>query len=187
MKGLHLILFFFFALLCACVPTQKPYNSPEEKEATAADNIKVFEEAASQKQVQLQNGKKYALYEKWAPKGREMYECVTGWSHIRLVVGTYEENGDGCNSHFAEPMAYDLGRRGQDKKGGLVQINDAEWRANHYLIGAGEKHWHKSSAESKYEFAGEVKESSSKELVTNKGMQLSHSFVGEWDGIELTL
>lgn len=107
-----------------------------------------------------------------------MYECVTSWSHIRLVVGTYQENEDDCKSHFAEPMAYDMGRGGQDKKGGQVQINHAEWRANHYLIGAGVKHWNKSSADSKYEFAGEVKESSTKEFITNKGMQFSHSLLG---------
>ena len=34
---------------------------------------------------------------------------------------------------------------------------------------------HNSSADSKYEFAEEVKESGTKEIVANKGMQLSYS------------
>lgn len=56
MKGLHLILFFFFALLCTCVPTQKPYNSPEEKEATAADNIKVVKASSIAKRQEILAG-----------------------------------------------------------------------------------------------------------------------------------
>ena len=61
-------------------------------------------------------------------------------------------------------------------KGGLLQINDAEWRANHYLVGAGEKHWQaQSAADSNYEFAGEGKESGTKKIAANKGMQLSYS------------
>ncbi|ODM21566.1 hypothetical protein SI65_02410 [Aspergillus cristatus] len=56
-------------------------------------------------------------------------------------------------------MSFDLGRTGGDKKGGEVTINEREWRANHILVGGGDAaYWHKASAESTYDWAGEGKD-----------------------------
>lgn len=58
------ILFFLFALLCACAPQNRPLaSSPQEKKATAEDNLKVIKQVAAQQKVQLAPNKRYALYE----------------------------------------------------------------------------------------------------------------------------
>lgn len=165
---LTFILFFLFALLCACAPQNRPLaSSPQEKKATAEDNLKVIKQVAAQQKVQLAPNKRYALYEKWPPKGHGAYECVTGWSHVRLIVGTYKE--DDCDDDFSNGMSFDLGRTGGDKKGGEVTINEREWRANHILVGGGDAaYWHKASAESTYDWAGEVKDDMA--TIKRKGM-----------------
>lgn len=74
-------------------------------------------------------------------------------------MGTYKQiSPNSCENKFEDPKAFDLGRTGQDKKGGQVQIKGDKWRANHYLVGTGNAmHWHRASADSQYSFVGEVK------------------------------
>lgn len=165
MRGLSYILFFLFALLCAASPNNLKL-SPEVEKETKADNIKVLKEAA--KGHALKAKTRYALVEKWAPKGHNAYECVTGWSHVRLIVGTYESD-----TEFSDPKAFDLGtRNGRIEKGGQVKTQESDWRANHILAGAGPlAYWHKVATPSKYEFAGEVKDSM--HSIKKKGMKVT--------------
>lgn len=82
------------------------------------DNVAALQHAAGGRH--LESGKHYAIIEKWPTKNRLRY-WIAGYSHTRLIVGTYKANK--TQETFAG-TAYDLIK---DNNEGLQGYHGVRW------------------------------------------------------------
>ncbi|KAF2229413.1 hypothetical protein EV356DRAFT_521110 [Viridothelium virens] len=103
--------------------------------ADDTDNFKVASEAAAQKGVNIDDGQRHAFIEYWhATNAAE--QCITGWSHVRLVVGSTVTTRRGRDFRAS---AFDMRKEGTSVYGGAVgSYFDTQWRANAYFNSAGQ-------------------------------------------------
>lgn len=114
-----------------------------------ADNLKALTTALKAQGKTPENGKHYALYEKWAIEGKPV--CYEHWTHWVLVVGEYQ------NNQF-KGSSYSMFKDGDSSflkslSGATTEAEaQKDWWANHYWNGK----WVANNAKHQYDLAGEV-------------------------------
>lgn len=117
-----------------------------------ADNSNALRTALNAKGQIPENGKHYAIYEKWSIEGKPA--CYEHWTHWALVVGEYQRSQFRASSYG---MFKDDGM-GLTKSlvGAPTEaVTQENWWANHHWD-LDERHWVTNSAKHQYDFAGEV-------------------------------
>ncbi|KAJ5896344.1 uncharacterized protein N7473_005743 [Penicillium subrubescens] len=178
MKAFNNILILLFALLNVCLAAHPADRFPDQSQVDK-DNYEAMTLAAAEKGVQLQNGKRYAFREKWAPVYGE-YKCLPDYSHVRLIVGQFFNSATRSGRQAFDAKAYEMisdeaeTKLGQTPIGGKVESQvDNLWWANHYF-NEKKQQWVKVSKPSKYEYLGET--TATDQYITNQGLAYARNW-----------
>lgn len=107
--------------------------------ADPTENYKVTSEAAARKGVRLEEGKRYAFYEYWAVSRLATFpkipDCISGYKHIRLVVGQVPRTTRQRPDKGFQAQAWDLSvlnpqAAGFLLNGGQTVAGPEPWQAN---------------------------------------------------------
>ncbi|KAL7622872.1 hypothetical protein AAE478_006551 [Parahypoxylon ruwenzoriense] len=133
--------------------------------AADQENYEVAREAAVSKTGRdVDRRYKYAMYEYWhATNPAEA--CVTGFSHVRLIVGTF--SGQDFRGEAFDMISNGRGPSGGAWTGHTAADREENWLANRYFGGDGQIR--RVSQPSQYEWAGRVKTGVSNDRIQSIG------------------
>ena len=112
--------------------------------AAETENYRVASLAAAAKGVTLEEGKRYAFYEYWVVSRYASFpdfpECVTGYKHIRLIVGSVAKATRANPDQDFKANAWDLYVTNPEEakkklEGAPVATKPESWKANRNTAG----------------------------------------------------
>ena len=152
-------------LLCICLAAPNPKPKVDKTNALSDPTITKWPTMLLRKaNVNLEHNRFYAFLERWQSHN-SAEECASGFSHVRLVMGEYLNEG-ACKT--LEAHAYDLAKEQNTptlKKiyGGPWDHNVEEFWADHYFkekddnVPGDKDGWARVSKANSYVYGGKVK------------------------------